>query len=209
MVDDASLSNYRLPRGRHGMPAEEVAENQRWRLLAAVAEVLGEKGYARIRSADVAARASVSRATFYEHFENVSHCILVAYETAADCVLELAADACETDGVWQERVALAITTIIGFLAAEPAFARLLGTEAAAGVPAVAAARIRLVASLAALLRENRLTEDAEASRRSGPEVRFVEGALVLVGDHLKADEAARLPGLAPELTRLFLDRLAS
>ena len=35
-----------LPRGRHGLPREVVAESQRSRILAAMVEVTAERGYA-------------------------------------------------------------------------------------------------------------------------------------------------------------------
>lgn len=208
VVDRAPLSSYRLPRGRHGIPPEVVVENQRWRLLAAVAEVLGEKGYARIRSGDVAARASVSRATFYEHFDNVGHCLLVAYELAADCVVELAADACRSGDNWRDRVALAIETILEFLSAEPAFARLLGMEAPAGVASIAAARRRFIARMAALLRKARASAAPTAHEGPGPEARLVEGALGLVSNRLGAGQADRLPELAAGMAELLVGRLA-
>ena len=37
-------ASTRLPRGPHGLPREEIAHNQRQRLLAAMVRVCGEKG---------------------------------------------------------------------------------------------------------------------------------------------------------------------
>lgn len=60
-----------LPPGRHGLPAEYVAANQKARLLEGVAAAIAERGVLGTRLADVAAHAAVSRRTFYEHFSSV------------------------------------------------------------------------------------------------------------------------------------------
>src|ERR1700721_2340996 len=59
-----------LPRGRHGLPREQVLASQRGRMLQAIAEAVADKGYARVTVADVISRAGVSRETFYEQFED-------------------------------------------------------------------------------------------------------------------------------------------
>jgi AcrR family transcriptional regulator len=164
-----------------------VVESQRWRLLGAAAEVLVERGYARIRVADIAARAGVSRGTFYELFDDLPDCLLAAYEMAAECVCDLAASACGVEGDWEARLSRALEEILRFLAGEPALAHLLGTEVVAGVPAVAAARERLVGRLV----------ETRAGRRP------LEGAIELVSGRVAAGEADRLPELAPQLAELI------
>jgi AcrR family transcriptional regulator len=184
--DGSPLSAFRLPRGRHGIPRQQVEESQRWRLLGAVAEVLAERRYARATVADIAAVAGVSRGTFYEHFDDLPTCLLAAYEMAAECVCDLAGSACTAGGEWEERLRSALDEILGFLAEEPALAHLLGAEAPAGVPAIAAARERLIARLVEM----------------GVERRPLEGAFALVSERVAAGEAALLPDLAPQLVEL-------
>ena len=181
------LSAFQLPRGRHGIPPEQVVESQRWRLLGAASEVLVERGYARTRVADIAARAGVSRGTFYELFEGLPACLLAAYEMAADCVCDLAASACAGEGDWEACLRTALEEILQFLAEEPALAHLLGAEVAAGVPAIAAARERFVARLA----------EMGAGRHP------LEGAIELVYARVAAGEAEHLPQLAPQLAQLI------
>ncbi len=181
------LSAFQLPRGRHGIPPEQVAESQRWRLLGAAAEMLAERGYARTRVADIAAKAGVSRGTLYEHFDDLPACLLAAYEMAADCVWDLAASACDVEREWGACLRTALEEIMGFLAEEPALAHLFSAEVAVGVPAIAAARERLIARLV----------ETEAERRS------LEGAFALVSLRVSARETARLPELAPQLARLI------
>jgi AcrR family transcriptional regulator len=181
-----ALTAYRLPPGKHGIPPEQVVENQRWRLLGAAAEVLAERGYGRIRVADVCRRAGVSRETFYEHFEDLPDCLLAAFEMTADCVVDLASAACDREGKKVERLRRALDELLEFLADEPALAHLLGAEATAAVPAIAAARERLVQRLVTL----------------GVKRRKVEGALALVSERLAAGDGDCLPSLAAQLAEL-------
>jgi len=68
MSEAVNRTNRRLPPGSHGIPANVVARNQRERLVAAMAEVCAEGGYAEASVARVAKRAGVSSLTFYKQF---------------------------------------------------------------------------------------------------------------------------------------------
>ena len=70
----------RLPRGPHGLTREQVQASQRQRLLDAVLDVVGERGYAAVTVADITAAAGVSRTTFYEQFRNKLDVFLTAYD---------------------------------------------------------------------------------------------------------------------------------
>lgn len=77
-----------LPRGRHELTREEVESSQRGRLLVAMTEVVGEKGYVATSVADVLERAGVSRATFYVLFKDKEACFCEAFERAAGAIGE-------------------------------------------------------------------------------------------------------------------------
>lgn len=205
-TDKPTFASYRLPRGRHRIPPELIAENQRWRLLGAAAEVLAERGYAQITTADIAGRAGVSRSTFYEHFDGLDACLLAAYEMAADCLCEIVTGACEGGRGLERSVRLRAATkaALDFLAAEPALANLLGSAVPAGDPALHAARERLLNRLAWPLRSARELRGAGApDLPPDTERRLLAAARGLIGDRLAAGEAARLPELAPELAELL------
>src|SRR3982750_3956300 len=70
----------RLPPGRHGLPREFVAHNQRERLIAGLAEAVAENGYAGTTIAHITRHAAVSRRTFYEHFNSKDECFVAAYD---------------------------------------------------------------------------------------------------------------------------------
>lgn len=71
-----------FPRRRPRRPAtrKEARANQRWRLLGAMAHLVGVDGYAATSIANVIGRAGVSRKAFYEHFSDKDDCFLAAYE---------------------------------------------------------------------------------------------------------------------------------
>ena len=70
----------RLPAGRHGLPREVVAENQRERLLNGVVDAVAEHGYNATTIGAITEAAKISRRTFYEHFKDKEGCFLAAYE---------------------------------------------------------------------------------------------------------------------------------
>ncbi len=201
----SSYAEFRLPPGRHGIPPEEVAANQRWRLLGAAAEVLAERGHVQTTSTLVAKAAGVSPATFYKHFDNIADCQLATFEMAADCIWVAVNAACtEPKLEWRRRLREALDSALRFLSGEPAIAHLLGGEMPAGVSEVAQARAALIERLAGLLASGReLRPEGAAELPAGAETHLVAGALALVGDRVAAGEVAGLPSLAPELTEML------
>jgi AcrR family transcriptional regulator len=73
----------RLPRGPHALTREQVSTSQRGRLLVAMADLVGDDGYAATTVANVLAYAGVSRKAFYQHFANKQECFLEAYDAIA------------------------------------------------------------------------------------------------------------------------------
>ncbi len=88
----------RLPPGRHGLPREFVAHNQRERLIAGLAEAIAENGYAGTTIAHITRHAAVSRRTFYEHFASKDECFVAAYDTVMEELRERVAAAFEERG---------------------------------------------------------------------------------------------------------------
>jgi AcrR family transcriptional regulator len=82
----------RLPRGPHGLSREQVEASQRQRILDAVLDVVGERGYAATTVADVTTAAGVSRTTFYEQFRNKLDAFLIAYDEFGKAFLADIAD---------------------------------------------------------------------------------------------------------------------
>jgi AcrR family transcriptional regulator len=118
----------RLPRGRHGLPREFVAQNQRERLLAALAECLEEKGYEKTTVASIGKRAGVSKSDFYKHFESKDVCFVAAYDEAVERIRAQVLGACEGREDWARGVIAGLTALLELLIAEPAQASLVLVE---------------------------------------------------------------------------------
>lgn len=182
-----------------------MAENQRWRLLGAAAEVFAESGHVETTSTRVSRCAGVSPATFYTHFENIGDCLLAAYEASVECVLDLVSECCRAEELgWLHRLGVAVASTLRFLAVEPAMAGLLGAEAPAGEPAIAAARRRAIAGLADRLASGRSLRRAGAGELpAGTERHLVAGAVAVYSEWVACGDVERLPELAPELTEML------
>lgn len=209
MLGPENLREHRLPPGRHGLTRAQVAENQRLRLLVAVAEERAERGRVGTTSSRVARRAGVSPVTFYAHYDDVSECLLGAHELAAECVWEIFERSCEEPGIdWRRRMDDGLRRTLRFLAAEPALAGLLGPQTTAGDAPIAAAHEHLVQRLARRLRAAWDEEPADRRRPApGTERQLVGGAFAIVAERVAAGEAALLPQLGPTLLTLLSGKL--
>src|SRR5215208_5031598 len=70
------------PRGRHAPPLEVRKDRQRRRLFAAAAAVFARVGFADATAEAIAREAGMSKATFYEHFDNKEDCIIALFDAA-------------------------------------------------------------------------------------------------------------------------------
>jgi len=196
------FSEYRLPRGRHGIPPEQVRANQRWRLLGSCAEVLAERGYGALTLSAVIEAAAISKGTFYEHFEGLPECLLATYEMATANALAVTREACGPGSDPAAALPVAVESVLGLFAAEPALAHVLTDMALEDVPGLHAAREEFAHACASMLAAaGRGQVDPERHRRlSLHRVRATKGWLA---SRMRAGAATSLPRKAPELTQLL------
>jgi AcrR family transcriptional regulator len=139
----------RLPRGRHKLSREDVADRQRQRMLSALADVLTERGYANTPVAAVIERAGVSRETFYQQFASKQDCFIAAFEDAvSDVATALFTELGAKDGTPLERFDRGLKVYLATLAAEPAKTRLFLVETYAAGPEAVARRLEIQAQFA-------------------------------------------------------------
>jgi AcrR family transcriptional regulator len=115
-----------LPRGRSGLPADEVREAQRERLLRAVIATVDTAGFRDVTVADIVRAARVSRAAFYAHFADKEDCFLAATRQGGLLMAGRVTSATRKlpEGASAEDLLRAsIAAFVEFLAEEPAFAR--------------------------------------------------------------------------------------
>lgn len=171
----------RLPPGSHGIPADVVARNQRERLVAAMAEVCAERGYAQASVAEVARQAGVSSLTFYKQFAGKQECMLAAHRQLLGRLLEEVDRVAAEEGPGERAI---VRTALALFAADPPSARLLAIEILAAGP------------------EGVKRHDAMAkafAERLGTDWVRAAGVLALIGKLVVAGEAPRLPELEEEL----------
>jgi AcrR family transcriptional regulator len=123
-----------VPTGRHGLPADVVAEHQRERLLAATIAQVAKRGYRGTSVDHIVKTAKVGYVAFYELFEGKEECFAAAFERiVADTRAELAESA-SGEMPWAEQICRGLVTLARLIGAEPARARVALVEAQAAGP---------------------------------------------------------------------------
>jgi AcrR family transcriptional regulator len=196
-------ASTRLPAGRHGLPAEFVAQNQRARLMIASVELVAERGYTRVSVEAVVSRAKVSKRTFYQQFSGLWDCLSAAYAVTSGQFCEAITQACPGAGAWPERLSGAVEAALAWAVENPRYALLLSGEPPASVEQLRLARGELTERLASLMRSGR-SQRPDATLPPGLEERLIGAALSLVAARLMAGNADTLPELGPELTELLV-----
>jgi AcrR family transcriptional regulator len=192
---------HQLPPGRHGLPRSFVIENQRERILAAVADATAASSYASMSVEDVVRAAGVSRRTFYEHFKNKEDAFLAAYDAVVAQVVARVSEAIEAaDEGYEAKLAAGLGTFLEFLASEPAFARMCVVEVLAAGPEAVKRRNDAMAAFAQLVEDNTrvLFPDAQAPALSAETI--VGGIYEVVHTRVLRGEVDELPSLLPDLS---------
>jgi AcrR family transcriptional regulator len=189
-VDEAEAKRARrLPPGPHGLPPELVERNQRERLIAAMAEVCAEGGYAAATVAEVARRAGVSTASFYRQFKDRRECMLVSFEELFGRLLGEVERACAGEAEPAGKVRAGVRTAASLLAADAPTARLLTVEIAAAGTEGVQRQHEAIERLAARLREARGPEAAEPSSFPSPEWVAAAAMVALVAKRVAEGES--------------------
>lgn len=197
------LRQWRLPRGRHGLPRELVERSQRERLLAAVVRVTATKGYESTTVGDILGEAGVGRETFYELFDDKLDCMLAAHKILVDALEEQVRAAYSQQGPWPQRVRNALAVTLEWFAADPQAARFTLVELSTVGPAFRSIFQSEYARFTKLLDEGLGDDgpDPELARATGLAV----GAIMArIYEEVVLGKAAELPRLLPDLTYQLL-----
>jgi AcrR family transcriptional regulator len=195
---------HRLPPGRHGLPRDFVAQNQRDRLAAGTIAAVAERGYNETTIGDVAAAAGVSRRTFYVYFKDKQECFLATFDQIAGHLRVAAREAAGTEPEWPRRVAAKLGAALETFAANPRLATVaLAVPPRAGGEVADHYRVALERALA------ELTEGMPPPPAVRPPSQAVQHSLLggiasLIVERVEAGEGERLAEFAPDLVELFL-----
>jgi AcrR family transcriptional regulator len=206
MADSRSLSERlaKLPPGRHLVPRDFVAQNQRERMLLATAELVAERGYQKTTIELIAKTARVALSTFYEQFSSKEECFLAAFDETMDAAAEVFAELLDEEQDWADQVAAGLEIALEMVANEPARAKLCIVEAQAAGGEALKRYQGMLERLAPKLREGRVHNPRASRLPDGLEVAIVGGLVWLVHQRLLTDRVDEINGLLPEMLQVTL-----
>ena len=187
----------------------EVDGTERARLIAAMAEALTARPLPAVTVEDVAARAGLPRAVFFQHFADVQDCFLATYEACAE-LLRAQTTAAVLGGAglpYEERIALGVRAYLETLASDPGLARAFLRDVGAAGPEALRRRRAVNEEFAAMIRV--LAEQHADELPDGyavhPEMarELVEALEELVLLSIDGDRAQDLPRLTDTATRMI------
>lgn len=190
---------HQLPPGRHKLGREFVEENQRKRILDAVADVTSLAGYASMSVEDIIGTAGVSRRTFYDTFTGREDAFLAALDGVVSQLEERVQIASEGEDTFPAGVRACLAAFVEFITDEPRYAEMLLVEALAAGPAAVERRNATLRRFAEML--HRAAERHPESRRPPAltSETIIGGLYEVVYSRVVAGEAKQLPELLPDL----------
>jgi AcrR family transcriptional regulator len=199
-----------LPRGRHNLTRGQVLAAQRERLMASMTELMAADGYRAVKVGQVAERAGVSRAAFYECFADKEDCAFAAYDRFIEVLLGRLADT-ERSEQWDVLIARLLESYLATLQQDLVVARAFQLEMdALGSEARWRRRESLVRFAQFLRAERERLGAGDASYRPLPLSAYlgvVYAARQLACDALETQTRPSLPSLVPELAGWIGDLL--
>ncbi|HEX4669686.1 MAG TPA: TetR/AcrR family transcriptional regulator [Solirubrobacterales bacterium] len=194
----------KMPPGRHLMPSDFVAQNQRERMLLATAELVAERGYQKTTIELIAKTSRVALVTFYEQFSSKEECFLAAFDESVTAAKDVFAELLDREDPWQEQISSGLEIFLEMVVKEQARAKLCIVEAQAAGSASLARYQTMLESVAPKLREGREFNPRASRLPDGLEVAIAGGIVWLVHQRLIADDVDDLLTLLPEMLQVTL-----
>jgi AcrR family transcriptional regulator len=181
---------------------QSVNREHRARVLEGMAQAVSRKGYAETTIADIVSEASVSRRTFYEHFESKAECLIALYGAASHNALKVLRDAIDPRQPWPTQVERALRAYLDCLASNPLLVRTLFIEilhlGAEGLEA----RRNVNRELAQFILNTVNAPGREPSITRDMAMAIVGGITELVLEYIEQDKVTRLAELVEPASRL-------
>lgn len=197
------LCRQKLSPGPGNAP-EEVAENQRRRLLGAMVASVAEKGYEQTGVADLSEISGVSPRSFYQHFESKQDCFLAALEGVVAYALDRILDS-PAAGDWRQEGRDRILAFASFVAEQPAAARLFLIEAYAAGPELSTVVDRAILQLERAVKRRLDDAGLPASMPSEMIVAAVAATIAMARTRLPGRRDGRLLDFADQLASFLLE----
>lgn len=197
-------STMRPPPGRQQLSREFIAQHQRARIIAALAEETVARGYRAVTVADIVRRAGIARNTFYENFSSKQDCFLAAQDYAVDEALRRVVDAATEVESWQARVDAGLSAFLHYVASEPALARTCIVEAISAGPASLERYEESLQAFIPLFRIGRQVSPHGAELAETLEETIIGGIFWIIYQRIILGETEQIEQLLPELVEFAL-----
>jgi len=103
--------------------------------MDAVAELTAEGGYDATKIGDIVRRAGVARKTLYDNFEGKEELFLTTFDAAVEeATRRVREGGAEAGGSWEDQLRAGLAAFLGYVAEEPALARMCMIEALSATP---------------------------------------------------------------------------
>jgi AcrR family transcriptional regulator len=193
-----------VPTGRHGLPADIVAQYQRERLLAATTELVAKRGYRGTSIDHIVKSARVGYVAFYELFEGKEDCFLAAFERIVEETSEALATAVATETEWPHQICAALEALLDLIAAHPASARVGLVEVQAAGPKAYVSYEEAIDGAVPKLRQGRALSVGASALSDTLEEAILGGIAWILHQRLVKGEVEKTDVLLGETIRIAL-----
>jgi AcrR family transcriptional regulator len=185
-------------------PRGALASTQRERILAAVEQLVAEKGCAGASIEGIVKVAGVSSITFYEHFEDKEACFLAAFDRAVEETRAQLREAVADELLWPDQIRAGLRALLEAIAADPARARMCLVEAQMDGPALLARYEAALDGAASKLREGRALDSAAGSLPDTLEQATIGGLAWLLRQRLELGGGDGVGEMLPRMIDIAL-----
>jgi AcrR family transcriptional regulator len=194
----------RPPPGRQPLSKEFIAQHQRARIIAALAEETAVRGYRSVTVADIVRRAGIARNTFYDNFASKEDCFLAAQQYAVETAVARVVEAAGKLESWPARVNAGLAAFLRYVASEPALARTCMVEALSAGPASVERYEQSLQMFVPLFRIGRTVSRNGDSLPDTLEETVIGGIFWVIYQRIMAGQTERIVELLPELVEFAL-----
>ncbi len=197
------LPRQRRRRGHWEAAPPHPGRDQHERILRGFASAVAKHGFPAAGIPQVTAEAGISNATFYKHFENKEDALLATLDLSGAQLVAATVPAARREEDWPEALRRGIEGFCGYLASEPAIAKLRTVEVYAAGPVALMHRDRAWKQILGEL----IPEEARGPER-GLVLEASSGAVYgLLYEEVRRGELENLRDLPPLLTYIMLTPL--
>jgi AcrR family transcriptional regulator len=200
VISHDSRTGGKLPRGPHQLSSEEVAADQRRRLMDAMVELAGLNSYTATTVAELIERAEVSRKTFYTHYDDREDLLKAAFEDSSRSSFEEVKLASQRSGGSTRQLEALVRRLCRSARERVGMIALCSVEITAANPSGLELREQLVGQYGALIQKC-LSPDGKQPMRQTLAITLAGALHRSIDAHLRMGHGKELTALAPQLAR--------